>query len=59
MAADLIHADGRTDKTKLIGAFRDYVQGPKTKRMRGGNNGCVEGVPRKTYGSEFTLKLIR
>ena len=30
MAATLIHADRKTDMTKFIGAFRYYVNAPKT-----------------------------
>jgi len=29
MGATLIHADGRKDRTKVIGAFGDYVNAPK------------------------------
>jgi hypothetical protein len=31
VGAELFHADGRTDMTKLIAAFRNYTSAPKTK----------------------------
>jgi hypothetical protein len=33
VGAALIHADGRTDMTKLMGAFRDYTKAPKNMNI--------------------------
>jgi len=32
VGAALIHADGRTDTAKVIGAFRDFAKAPKDVR---------------------------
>jgi hypothetical protein len=37
VAAQLFHADGRTDMTKLIVAFRNFAKASKNK-TRGGNS---------------------
>jgi hypothetical protein len=36
VGAELFHADGRTDMTMLIVAFRDFPQAPKKCMSRGG-----------------------
>jgi hypothetical protein len=33
MGASLFHADGRTDMTKLIAAFRNFTNAPKSARL--------------------------
>jgi len=49
LGAELFHADGgtdrRTDRTKLIDAFRNVVYAPKNQ----GNNRCLFSDPHLTY----------
>ena len=44
MGAALIHADGRTDTTKVIHVFRDYANAPTMNRKDKGSDG-VEDAP--------------
>jgi hypothetical protein len=34
LSAELFHADGRTDMTKLTVAFRDFANAPKNREIR-------------------------
>jgi hypothetical protein len=43
MATSLIHSDGRTDMTMLIGAFRNYAKAPEKAKISvlGGDRGST------------------
>jgi len=47
VGAELLHADGRTDMTKLIAAFHNFANAPKNSYTW--NN--------TQYGEYFSLKL--
>jgi len=46
-----LHADGRTDMTKLIVAFRNFANSPKTIPVNAaqGKNRCLFSDPYKPY----------
>jgi len=49
--AELFHADGRTDMTKLTAAFRNFSNAPKNQSVNvvWGNNRCLFSDPHKTH----------
>jgi hypothetical protein len=51
VGAELFHADGRTDMTKLTAAFRNFSNAPKNQSVNAvwGNNRCLFSDPHKTH----------
>jgi hypothetical protein len=58
VGAELFYADGRTDMTKLIGAFRNFANAPKKEYKMGGTCGAHgREIPTELYVEFVTVRV--